>query len=149
MQLVELWLHGNRNLTGTIPTELGKLSDHLTDLRLSGTNLEGTIPEFLFELSDLWRLEMHNCFFTGTISPNISRLGQLKKLKLNNNVFTGKIPDGLASMNNLVELDLSMNFLSGSIPSRVCENEGDAISPSCLPGTDPFEEMACECCFNC
>ena len=48
MKLSELMLQSNEQLTGTIPTELGKLSDYLSDLRLSRTGLTGTIPEEIF-----------------------------------------------------------------------------------------------------
>merc|ERR1712072_1339770 len=100
MQLSELWLHGNSQLTGSIPSELGKLSNYISDLRLSQTSLEGTIPEEIFSFSNMWRLELHESGLSGTISPNITKLENLQVLRLNNNGFTGTLPTDFRSMTN-------------------------------------------------
>ena len=161
MQLIELWLHGNNFLTGTIPTEFGKLSNFMTDLRLGQSALEGTIPEAIYNLRQLWRLELQKARFSGTISQNISNLEQLQRLTLNSNSFTGEIPEGIGSLSNLVSLDLKMNQLTGSIPSGVCgpddqQEFGDQgivarVGADCLPDDeDPsLVKVHCECCLNC
>ena len=68
----ELWFH-RMPLTGTIPSEIGNMTGGtFADLRLSDTELKGTIPEELYDLSLLNRLDLYSSSFSGTIS---SRLG--------------------------------------------------------------------------
>ncbi|XLS80571.1 hypothetical protein HN51_046402 [Arachis hypogaea] len=63
----------NLNLTGTISTAFGNLSD-LRELHLSGNNLSGSIPESLTTLSQLEILDVSNNNLSGIIpifSPNM------------------------------------------------------------------------------
>ena len=154
MHLNELWLHGNSKLTGTIPTELGKLSNFCTDLRLSQTSLEGTIPEEIYDMSQMWRLDLHESGFIGTISSNITKLEGLQTLRLSDNHFTGTLPSGLSSMINLRTVWLNGNKLTGSIPSSLCnlkeEHMLEFLKADCLP--DPssgLPSITCECCDIC
>ena len=154
MQLNELWLHGNSQLTGTIPSELGKLSNYLTDLRLDNTALEGEIPEELFGLSQVWRLDLYNSGLSGTISPNMTKLEGLQTLRLSNNEFTGMVPTGFSSMTNLVTLWLHGNKLTGAIPSSICdlkdEHMLEFLNADCLPDpTSGNSSVTCECCDIC
>jgi hypothetical protein len=153
IQLTELWLHGNTKLTGTIPSEFGKLSNFLTDLRLAQTSMEGTLPESLFSLSRMWRLDLHSNGFSGPIH-NVTRFGDMQTLRLNDNQFTGEIPARLGTMSNLVDLRLNGNRLTGSIPSTVCDLQEElrilsTIQADCLPETDVTQGIACECCDLC
>jgi len=155
MQLSELWLHGNKNLTGTLPTELGKLSNYMSDFRLAQTSLEGTLPEVLFNMQQIWRFDIEESKFSGTISSQFARLGNLQVLQMNNNNFTGEIPTELGSLTNLKALGLRGNNLTGSIPSSVCDlnmNGGllALISADCLEGSDDQTiATACDCCKTC
>jgi len=156
MQLNELWLQGNTNLTGTIPPELGKLSNYLTDLRLGTTSLEGTVPEALYDMSQMWRLDFSGSGFTGTISPNITKLQSMQTLRLNNNAFTGTVPD-LSAMTNLVTLWLHGNDITGFVPPNTCDLRETHmlrdVIVDCVPEADPLaaEEvyMTCRCCDIC
>ena len=153
MQLTELWLHDN-NITGSIPVEFGKLTNSLTDLRLSETHLSGTLPEVLFDLSQMWRLDLTKSRLTGTISTGITRLRNIQVLRLGDNQFTGKVPDGLGTMTKLKELTLSGNNLTGSIPSEICNLKEEGfrlkfLSYDCLPETDLTQGNSCECCNEC
>ena len=154
MQLNELWLHGNSQLTGTIPSELGKLSNYLTDLRLSVTSLEGTIPEELFDLSHVWRLDLYKSGFSGTISPSIAKLEGLQTMRLSDNGFTGTVPAAISKLTNLVTIWLSGNKLTGFVPSSICdlkdEHKLEFVMADCLPDpTSGNASVTCECCDTC
>ena len=92
---VELDL-GFRGLSGSIPAELGELSN-LTYLSLAGNGLSGSIPAELGELSNL------------------------TYLSLAGNGLSGSIPAELGELSNLTRLDLAGNGLSGSIPAEIGE----------------------------
>ena len=64
----KLNLHNN-DLTGTIPPQLGQLTN-LTHLNLGDNQLIGTIPPQLGQLTNLTDLHLYQNELTGTIPPN-------------------------------------------------------------------------------
>ena len=107
---------GKTNLRGTIPPELGNLSE-LRVLKLNKNNLTGTIPPELGGLTALQHLNLINNSLSGTIPSELSGLSSLTKLRLHNNKLTGPIPTELSALTNLQTLGLSKNNLTGTIPS--------------------------------
>ncbi len=140
-RVIELTLAGN-NLTGTLPTEIGDLTE-LSNLSLTGNNLEGSIPaeignlsnldglvmddmelsgdipEELWNLTNLTRLNLDFNDLEGHISPSIGNLVNLESLDLDGNQFTGELPSEISLLTNLTLMDLDFNSLSGSIPESI------------------------------
>ncbi len=104
-------------LTGTIPTELGGLSN-LESLDLSSNELTGTIPAGLGSLSNLESMSLSSNELTGSIPAELGGLANLKSLYLSFNELTG-IPVELGSLSNLERLSLSFNELTGTIPTEL------------------------------
>ncbi len=109
---------GNNQLTGSIPTELGNLSN-LERLHLGLNQLTGSIPTELGNLSNLERLHLGLNQLTGTIPNQLGNLSNLEELWLNNNQLTGTIPTELGNLHNLKLLILHNNQLTGTIPSQL------------------------------
>ena len=129
----------NNNLAGTIPVEMGNLTN-LTELVLGDNQLTGTIPVEIGNLTDLTYLSFHNNQLTGTILPEIGNLTNLTYLCLSQNQFTGTIPTGIKHLTNLSNLALSDNQLSGSIPTDIwnlTELNNLSIDHNQLTGTIP------------
>jgi hypothetical protein len=105
-------------LTGTIPIELGNLSN-LTGLILWTNFLSGSIPSELGNLSNLETLELDSNYLIGSIPPELGNLSSLKYLVLYANQLTGSIPPELENLSNLEYLVLFANDLSGSIPPEL------------------------------
>jgi hypothetical protein len=153
MRLNEFWI--NRNpVKGTIPSELGYLSNHMFDLRLFDTNLEGTIPEEIYELTSLWRFDLNEANFNGTISSNIGKLQSLSVFRINDNSFTGTLPTEFNSLPSLNTVQLDRNQFSGTVPIEICETAPNEtlkfLQADCLP--DPVSGLAmvtCDCCHSC
>ena len=105
-----------KDLDGTIPSALGKLSS-LVELNLRSNELTGNIPAELGDLANLEKLLLHNNNLTGTI-PDLSNLGNLKMLWLSgNDLGRGEgIPTWLNSMGNLESLNMWGNRMGGAIP---------------------------------
>mmetsp|Transcript_57335 Transcript_57335/g.166431 ORF Transcript_57335/g.166431 Transcript_57335/m.166431 type:complete len:548 (+) Transcript_57335:142-1785(+) len=86
-----------RNLQGTIPTEMIHLS-HLQLLNLGENQLTGRIPQGLLELPDLILIDLSSNQLTGTIpstatSPTtLGRYSPLEVLYLDGNRFEGTVP---------------------------------------------------------
>ena len=85
MQLAEIWLHKNIFLSGTIPDEIGKLANYLTDVRLDKTSVGGQIPDSFTELTQLFRFSAGRAQFSGTLPANFSKLENLQSADLKNN----------------------------------------------------------------
>ena len=115
--LKELRLSDNR-LTENIPSQLGNLSN-LTELSLNSNQLTGPIPAALGNLSNLTRLGLNDNQLAGDIPPELGNLSSLTGLILYNNQLTGPIPTELGDLSNLRSLDLSNNQLTGSIPPEL------------------------------
>lgn len=155
MQLAEIWLHKNIFLSGTIPDEIGKLANYLTDVRLDKTSVGGQIPDSFTELTQLFRFSAGRAQFSGTLPANFSKLENLQSADLKNNKLTGTIPSGMDSMTNLVEFEVEGNLMTGTSPSELCLLKQNYrlkfLSMDCLGnnelGIDP--EISCECCDLC
>ena len=108
----------NYNLEGTIPPELGDLSD-LEILNLMENRLAGPIPPELGRLSQLGALHLSDNQLSGEIPPELGKLYGLTQLSLDSNQLTGPIPAELGDLSFLTELGLSVNRLSGTIPPEL------------------------------
>ena len=63
--------------------------------------LSGTIPAELGYLSELREMYLNNNKLVGTIPPTLGHLTKLKVLDLNNNDLTGNIPSELSGMSSI------------------------------------------------
>lgn len=107
--------HGN-NLYGTIPTEIGYLSN-LTDLTI-----------------------LKNPHLTGTIPASFSKLTNLRRLRLIYNGLQGPWQDGLLqNMTKLLDLDLSYNHLNMTLPLDIANSA--SLSTLSIAGNNIFGEI--------
>ena len=116
--LTSLSLGGN-NLSGPIPRELGNLTN-LTSLDLGDNErLSGPIPSELGELVNLEILWLYLNNLSGTIPPELGNLTKLEVLLLSSNDLSGTIPPELGNLDHLKRLRLEYNNLSGPLPSEL------------------------------
>jgi Leucine-rich repeat (LRR) protein len=115
--LISLDLDDNK-LTGVIPPQIGSLSK-LIILNLGTNQLSGNIPTEIGKLSNLGLLWLSSNQLYGSIPAEIWQLKNLKKLNLNLNKLNGSIPSNIGYLTNLQELTLSFDSLSGSIPKEI------------------------------
>lgn len=127
---------------GTIPTEIGLLSDSLSFLDFRGNQLQGTLPTELGNASILKRIQVTNNNISGTIPTEYGRLTTLEVLGVARNQLSGTIPSELGLVPTLSTLGLSVNNLNGTIPTEL-GNLGNMIlmvlSENSLSGSIPSE----------
>ncbi|MBO1351939.1 MAG: leucine-rich repeat domain-containing protein [Hormoscilla sp. GUM202] len=115
--LQHLWLNNN-SLSGTLPSELGSLTN-LQVLHLDNDDLSGTLPSELGSLGNVQDLELDHNSVSGTLPSELGSLGNVQDLELDHNSVSGMIPSELGSLGNVQDLDLGNNFLTGMIPSEL------------------------------
>ena len=131
--IVELQLTNNQ-LTGSIPPELGQLSQ-LKELLLSSNQLKGIIPPELGQLSQLKRLDIRQNELTGVIPSEFGGLLQLEELDIGKNHLTGNIPVELGQLSQLKFFNVYDNQLKGIVPlelAHLSSLQGLTLSQNCL-----------------
>ncbi|MCY3737063.1 MAG: hypothetical protein OXG13_11710 [Gemmatimonadaceae bacterium] len=102
-------------------------------LSLSGNDLRGTIPPELGNLSDLESLDLSDNRLRGSIPSELGRLSNLESLDLSNNQLEGVIPAELGRLRYLQRLGLDGNSrLNG------CLSEGAAVPYCTSPANTRF-----------
>ena len=109
---------GSNGLGGTIPAELSNLTN-LRTLHLVGNELSGSIPAWLGNFNNLQNLDFGHNPLGGTIPAELSKLTNLRTLQLYNSGLSGTIPTWLGNLNNLQNLGLDHNSLGGTIPAEL------------------------------
>ena len=108
----------DNNLTGSIPTALGQLTN-LDTLTLTRNQLSGSIPAALGNLNNLNWLHLQHNGLTGNLPHELGQLSNLERLGFNHNKITGGIPSELGDLRNLTHLYLARN---------------DYADTACIPG---------------
>jgi hypothetical protein len=113
-QLTDLRLSGNI-LSGTIPPSIEQLS-LLQFLVVGGNFLVGPIPDVFATYSQLDTADFSTASLTGTIPASIFMGSTLRLLYLNNNMLGGTIPTTFSSPPLLRDFFVNNNQLTGAIP---------------------------------
>ena len=116
--VTQIILSGN-NLNGPIPIQLSNLSE-LIWLDLGANNLTGEIPRDLSNLLNLRTLYLAGNNLTGPIPYQLGRLSNLELLYLNRNKLEGTIPQQIGDLTQLQFLYLDGSQLSGQVPESLC-----------------------------
>merc|ERR1711907_466162 len=113
-----MWLDGNQ-ITGTIPTEIGLMTD-LASFSIANSTLSGTIPDEIGNLHQLRRLWLFNNKLTGSIPQALNKLELLEVVELRGNKFVGDMPQGVCS--SVVNSDYEYKSLTSDCLKEVgCE----------------------------
>jgi hypothetical protein len=83
---------------------------NLCVLKLSGNNLTGQIPSWIFELPHLTNLDLSSNQLSGQIPENIGASRSLTDLLLKDNMLSGNIPDSIIFLQNLNQSNSTLDF---------------------------------------
>eukprot|EP00804_Cyclotella_cryptica_P003742 CCRYP_008909-RA/>CCRYP_008909-RA protein AED:0.31 eAED:0.06 QI:0/1/0.6/1/1/1/5/0/1068 len=152
-------------LSGSLPGNIGQ-AKALEVISLYGTdifpgNMTGTIPDSLYNLTNLKELYLYSNEFRGIIKSDIGNLKDLTWLSIAYNQFTGTLPSELGNCEKLEWVQIDHNQIGGTVPEEVCalknknlysENpESDEyLKADCLPNNETsLAFIQCDCCSVC
>lgn len=112
------------NITGTIPNEVGTLSNMIY---FDGSNnyLSEELPDKIITMglsNNYHNLELLSLFdkdLDGEIPQEIGSLASLQQLSVYANIFTGPIPASIDSLEKLEDRDFVDNKFTGIIPDTI------------------------------
>ncbi|XP_044495143.1 probable LRR receptor-like serine/threonine-protein kinase At1g06840 isoform X2 [Mangifera indica] len=108
------------NITGSIPMEIGNITT-LELLLLNGNQLTGSLPDELGYLPNLDRIQIDQNQISGPLPKSFANLNKTKHFHMNNNSISGQIPPELARLPSLVHFLLDNNNLSGYLPPELSQ----------------------------
>ncbi|MCY4507474.1 MAG: hypothetical protein OXG35_11020, partial [Acidobacteria bacterium] len=117
-QLRWVEIGGNSGLTGRIPAELGNLA-RLESLNLQSNSLTGSIPAALGHLTELEFLGLDSNSLTGSIPAELGNLSRPRLLGFSGNLLSGPLPPEFGNLTSLADLGLSYTMLSGPLPESL------------------------------
>ena len=107
------------NLSGTLPPEIGDWIDIEYLLLGKNNGLNGSLPDELYNLTNLKKLRISGTSITGSISADIGNLSQIQELFLQSNNLSGTLPTELGDLTSVKWLYLGQNNFTGTIPESL------------------------------
>ncbi|EPS66877.1 hypothetical protein M569_07899 [Genlisea aurea] len=102
-------------------------STTVAGIDLNHANIAGTLPEELGLLTDLAIFHLNSNRFTGTVPEGFSDMKLLYEFDISNNLFSGYFPEVVLRIPSLKYLDLRFNTFVGKIPAAVFDLKLDAF----------------------
>eukprot|EP00569_Conticribra_weissflogii_P008638 CAMPEP_0171366458 /NCGR_PEP_ID=MMETSP0879-20121228/5407_1 /TAXON_ID=67004 /ORGANISM="Thalassiosira weissflogii, Strain CCMP1336" /LENGTH=858 /DNA_ID=CAMNT_0011874277 /DNA_START=98 /DNA_END=2674 /DNA_ORIENTATION=+ len=151
---------GQSHLSGPIPDKIGELESLAVLFLWDNKEMNGTIPDSLYNLTKLEMLNLGENQFNGTISTSIGNLEHLETLILGGNHFTGTLPSELGRCHELSILQIEDTGIGGIVPPEVCQlrhknlvsvNEFvEYFTADCRSDNESeFPFIKCDCCYTC
>lgn len=110
------------NLQGTVPPELGLLSNSLERINFGGgpsAFLSGTLPSELGYLTGILAFATRHNLIKGSIPKEFGSWKNIMQLDLSGNRLSGSLPAEIGNYESLNFLDISLNDLTGTIPTEI------------------------------
>jgi Leucine rich repeat/Leucine rich repeat N-terminal domain len=96
-------------------------------LDLNHASLAGTLPEELGLLSDLALFHLNSNKFNGCVPNSFSNFKLVHELDISNNKLSGPFPSQVLCLPNLKYLDIRYNKFKGQVPYEIFDRDFDAV----------------------
>jgi Leucine-rich repeat (LRR) protein len=117
-QLEVLLLAQNGALSGSLPAWLGDMT-MLRGFAVNQNSLVGTLPSQLGLMTNLELLWLYENNLSGSLPPDLGALSRMSDVMVHNNTLNGTIPSEIGRMSALTSLTLDFNQLDGTLPSSL------------------------------
>jgi hypothetical protein len=148
MLIAEVLHLANMALTGSVPAELWPSCTNLVTFSLAhNMKMNGTIPTEMGLLTNLVRFNLAGMGLGGTVPTEIGFLTALEQFIVYDTDLEGTIPSELGLLTNLERISMANAHLYGKMPDQVCALPYShiQIKADCLDNR-PVE---CDCCTDC
>ncbi len=116
--LTQLDVQGNPKLKGTVPTEIGLMTFSF-NFQFSYTDMSGTLPSEMGLLSNLVYFYTRSVSsLTGFIPTEFGNLESIRRFDVRQTGVTGTLPTELGLLKNLFLFDITFTFMTGTIPTE-------------------------------
>jgi hypothetical protein len=108
------------NIGGTLPDQLYLLSNlQRLDLTRNGSPnfISGAVPDMYGSFSSLRHFSLAGNQLTGELPSTLGQLSSLQLLNFKDNSISGSIPDSIGFLSELTTLDLTSNQFTGILPT--------------------------------
>nr|GLL30766.1 receptor-like protein 12 [Ipomoea trifida] len=137
------------NLNGSIPESLFNRLEKLEYLYLYDNKFSGPLPPNIGKLFNLKHLDLSRNNLNGSIPESLfNRLEKLEYLYLYDNQFSGPLPPNISKLSNLKELDLTSNSLQGEIPTSIGQLKNLQVLSIVANGLNSNIPSELGCCTN-
>ena len=103
------------NLDGSLPSELGLLTDIQVLFLWSEANLVGLLPDTLKNLGQLRVIETQSSNLSGSIPDWIGQWSSIEFMSFSANLFDGPLPASLSSLTALLLFAVDSNVMTGDL----------------------------------
>eukprot|EP01025_Chloroclados_australasicus_P005062 TRINITY_DN11421_c0_g1_i1.p2 TRINITY_DN11421_c0_g1~~TRINITY_DN11421_c0_g1_i1.p2 ORF type:complete len:148 (+),score=10.94 TRINITY_DN11421_c0_g1_i1:1-444(+) len=79
-------------------------------------DIQGSIPNWITQWSQLLSFNVHSNQLTGTLPPQFTAFSALEYLYINNNYLKGTLPPQYSMFSDFIGIDISDNSLTGQVP---------------------------------
>lgn len=151
-------------LLGTLPNEIGLLTNIYGGINLSTNAIYGSIPSQMGMLSKLQCMILHSNTFENELPTHLGRMTNLRKFDISGNAdITGTVPSTLKHWNRIEEIEIQNTGLGGRVPQEFCQTvetrenfnfkhvESLAFRATCKHNNPVGDHMGvvCLCCTEC
>ncbi|XWS25037.1 hypothetical protein CRYUN_Cryun27aG0036500 [Craigia yunnanensis] len=119
-QLKELYVGNNSDLMVDLHSMFAVPWPQLESIDISSTQVIGSIPPSIANITSLVDFIAYNCLIQGQIPASMMNLSMLEQLSLDMNNLTGEISPSISNLKSLQYLSLIQNSFYGSIPNTMC-----------------------------
>ncbi|XVF64421.1 hypothetical protein PTKIN_Ptkin09bG0168000 [Pterospermum kingtungense] len=119
-QLKELHVGNNSDLMVDLHSMFAVPWPQLESIDVSSTQVIGSIPPSIANITSLIDFIAYNCLIQGQIPASMMNLSRIEVLVLDMNNLTGEISPSISNLKSLQYLSLIQNSLFASIPSTIC-----------------------------
>ncbi|XVE60207.1 hypothetical protein DITRI_Ditri05aG0109300 [Diplodiscus trichospermus] len=119
-QLKGLYVGNNSDLMVDLHSMFAFPWPQLESIDISSTQVIGSIPSSIANISSLVNFMAYDCSIQGQIPASMMDLSRLEQLLLDMNNLTGEISTSITNLKSLQYLSLIQNKFSGFIPNTIC-----------------------------
>mmetsp|Transcript_19349 Transcript_19349/g.39727 ORF Transcript_19349/g.39727 Transcript_19349/m.39727 type:complete len:521 (-) Transcript_19349:875-2437(-) len=144
-----LYLRAN-GLSGTIPDELGLLTNVYKEIHMGSNEMFGPVPSHIGMLSMLQRLSFESNELASTLPTELGQMTHIRSFDISSNyAIKGAFPTEFGRLTNIEKFQVQNTNLSGGVPPEFCEMIETRSAELSQDNVELVFRASCEKYFRC